>query len=127
MWFTNPTGNHEVAGLIPGLAQWVTDPALLWLWCKPAATALIRPLAREPPYAADAALEIRQKKKIIDFSSQPFSMINHTLLFLLVTPQAHLSWSNHLFVLGSVVQFSVLSLSPNLSSLRAVSNLVSNC
>ena len=27
-WLTNPTGNHEVVGLIPGLAQWVNDPAL---------------------------------------------------------------------------------------------------
>ena len=25
---TNPTRNHEVVGLIPGLAQWVKDPVL---------------------------------------------------------------------------------------------------
>ena len=31
------------------------DPALLWLWCRPAAAALIRPLAWEPPYAMGAA------------------------------------------------------------------------
>ena len=28
-WLTNPTRNHGVAGLIPGLAQWVKDPVLL--------------------------------------------------------------------------------------------------
>ena len=52
----NPTRNHEVAGLIPGLAQWVKDLVLLWLWCRPAATTLIRPLAWEPPYATGASL-----------------------------------------------------------------------
>ena len=34
-----------------------SDPALPWLWHRPAATAPIRPLAWEPPYAAGATLE----------------------------------------------------------------------
>ena len=31
-WLTNLTRNHEVVGLIPGLAQWVKDLALHELW-----------------------------------------------------------------------------------------------
>ena len=27
-WLTDPTRNNEVAGLTPGLAQWVNDPVL---------------------------------------------------------------------------------------------------
>ena len=27
-WLTNPTRNHEVAGSVPALVQWVNDPAL---------------------------------------------------------------------------------------------------
>ena len=42
-----------------------SDHELLWLWCRPAATTPIRPLAWESPYAVGAALEKtkRQKKK----------------------------------------------------------------
>ena len=34
------------------------DPALLWFWRRPVATAPIGPLAWGPPYAAGAAQEI---------------------------------------------------------------------
>ena len=68
----NLTRNNEVVGLIPGLTQWVQDLALPWtgsdlvlllLWHRPAATALIRPLAWEPPYAVGVALRKTKKKK----------------------------------------------------------------
>ena len=38
------------------------DPELLWLCHRAEATALIRPLAWEPPYA-DAAIKRQKKKK----------------------------------------------------------------
>jgi len=50
-------------GLIPGLAQWVKDLMLQWLWCRPAAIALIPPLAQELPY--DASEAVKQKKEEI--------------------------------------------------------------
>ena len=50
-------------GSIPGLAQRVKDLVLLWLWCSPAATAPIEPLAWEPPYAKGAALKGQKTKK----------------------------------------------------------------
>ena len=43
---------------------------LLWLWCRPAATAPIQPLAWEPPYAADVALKREKKRKKKDSSKK---------------------------------------------------------
>ena len=40
-----------------------SDPAFLWLWCRPVATAPITPLAWEPPYAGGAALEKAKRPK----------------------------------------------------------------
>ena len=75
---TNLTRNHEVASLISDLAQWLKDLALLvscgvghrdgsdlmllWLWCRPAAVALIGPLAREPPYTWGVCLKSKKKE-----------------------------------------------------------------
>ena len=46
-----------------------SDLALLWFWRRPAAIALIGPLAWEPPYAAGVALKrhthTQKKKKVI--------------------------------------------------------------
>ena len=52
-----------------------SGPKLLWLWHRPTATAPIRPLAWEPPYAVGAALK-RQKGKYINkrFASAPCSV-----------------------------------------------------
>ena len=51
-----------------------SDPAWLWLCCRPVATALIWPLAWEPPYAMGAALKRQRKmffKKISDLAKIP--------------------------------------------------------
>ena len=46
------------------------DPPLLWLWHRLVATALIRPLAWEPPYAAGAALEMAKRQKGVPVMAQ---------------------------------------------------------
>ena len=40
-----------------------SDMMLLWLWCRPAATAPIQPLAWKFPYAESVALKSKKKKK----------------------------------------------------------------
>ena len=81
----NLTSIYGDTGLIPGLPQWVkdlawavvwtADTAWIWhccgcgcscgLWCRPVATALIRPPAWEPPYAMGEAPK-RQKTDAAD-------------------------------------------------------------
>ena len=68
-----------------------SDPVLLWLWCRPAATtpvqpltwespcasgaALIQPLAQGLPYAAGAFCKKMQKKKVFFLIILPLSVV----------------------------------------------------
>ena len=78
LWVTNPTGIHElwVQFLAPlsGLCVWCCHELwyvsqtclgfyLQWLWCRLAATALIRPLAWEVPCVMVASLKSRNERK----------------------------------------------------------------
>ena len=103
-WLTNPTRNHKVAGSVPTLVQWVndpsvavscgvgcrrsSDPALLWLWRRPVAAALIRPLAWEPTYGVGAALKNKDKKKKIRFLINGLGLISVLALVVPTSPSA---------------------------------------
>ena len=60
----NPPSNHEIVGLIPGLAQRVKDlvlPCRLQTWLG-TPVAVAGNLAWEPPYAMGVALKSKKKK-----------------------------------------------------------------
>ena len=69
-WLTNLTSIQKASlrgsrvAMICGVGRrHGSDLTLLWLWCRPAATAPIRPLAWELPYAISVALKNKNKNK----------------------------------------------------------------
>ena len=69
------------------------DPGLLWLWCRPAATAQIPPLAWEPPCAMGMVLEktdkTKQKKRPNELKVVPLGNKKSGVLLLLLLDVRH--------------------------------------
>ena len=59
-----------------------SDPALLWLWSGPVATALVRPLAWEPLYATGVALEKAKRQKTNKQTNKKTSLLGGLLSIL---------------------------------------------
>ena len=59
-----------------------SDPELLWLWCSPIATALLRCLAWESPHVVGVALKRKKKKKIRTMNLN-FTLLNSDFYFLI--------------------------------------------
>ena len=86
--------------------------ALLWLWCRPEASAPTGPLAWEPPYAAEVALEKEKKKKkkktdlwfpkrIGDRGGKDWEFGIPKLLCI--------GWINNWYGIGNYIQYSVIN------------------
>ena len=66
--------------------------ALLWLWCRLAAAALIWPLSWELLYAAGVALKRPKKKKFFFFATESIIVIYFCLSYLKQNPSSPASW-----------------------------------
>ena len=91
-----------------------SDLAFLWLWCRPAATALILPLAWELPYAMDVALKRRKMgvpvvahRKRIQLGTMRLQVRSLVLLIGLRMRHCHKLWYRSQTRLGSGVAVAV--------------------
>ena len=73
-----------------------SGPLLLWLWCRLAVVALIRPPTWEPPYASGVALKRSKKKKKLSFSSGRLKMLPRSV-FIFIQFRIHSNFSFLLF------------------------------
>ena len=87
-----------------------SDPMLLWLWCRPAAVALIRPPAWEPPCAAGADLKRQTDRR------KETNLRTKDILYLR-GDKNRLGWSSHCSASNGVA-VEVLVLSPACSGLK---------
>ena len=60
-----------------------SDLVLLWLWCRPAAIAPMRPLVWEPPYATGVAVEKAEIQKKNKKQKTKRSVTVHNVLWVL--------------------------------------------
>ena len=79
-----------------------SDPALLWLWYRPAATAPILPLAWEPPYASDVALKKKKNDDDVDNKSPhlrgSFLLIEEAVSSYVLDTGLHIFKLSHLLI-----------------------------
>ena len=84
-----------------------SDPKLLRLWCRPAATAPIQPLAWELPYATGEALKSNNNnnnnnnnKEASERSLDPSTMCGHSFIEVQWTEKNHIVTVCYLMSLG---------------------------
>ena len=66
-----------------------SDPELLWLWRRQEATAPTRPLAWEPPYAVEVALEKTNKNKNKKPTKKPPDILASLVSFVGLISSVH--------------------------------------
>ena len=66
-----------------------SDPELLWLWCRLAATAPVGPLAWEPPYASGAKEKKKKKVACQNITSEGGQALTDTIFNMFSPTHTH--------------------------------------
>ena len=83
-----------------------SDPELLWLWCRPEAVALIRPLAWELPYATGEAWGKKKTSFLLLKKKKRKVKRRNKLLIHIATSSVCMCW-------GGVSQYPHRATAPN--------------